>query len=122
MNFINLITHYQFPTFTSNSVFFLFISSSRVSEVLIHSNFFLLLMKKFTVIKRELKIIYTFTTHLQDQALDQLVIKLLFYGMTCRRHFNTLSHYQCLKIIQGVIYCQVYECFFYVYSYTATGH
>jgi len=56
-------------------------------------------MMKFTVIIQELKISYTFTTHLQHQALDQSDIKLLFYGMTCRRHFNKLSHYQCLKII-----------------------
>jgi len=39
-------------------------------------------VKKTTVIIRELKIIYFFTTHLQHQALDQLDIELLFYGMT----------------------------------------
>jgi len=50
-------------------------------------------MKKFIVLIRELKIIYTFTTHLQHQALDQLDMKLLFYGMTCHRHFSKLSHY-----------------------------
>jgi len=55
--------------------------------------FLLLLMMKFTVLIRELKIIYTFTTHLQHQALDQLDINLLFYGMTCHRHFKKLSHY-----------------------------
>jgi len=71
-------------------------------------------MNIFTVIIRELKINYAFTTHLQHQALDQLVTKLLYYGMTCRRHFNKLRHYQCLKIIQGLIYCQVYECFMYI--------
>ena len=37
-------------------------------EVFIHSNFFYFTMKKFTVIIWELKIIYTFTTHLQHQS------------------------------------------------------
>jgi len=50
-------------------------------------------MKKFTVIIRELKIIY------HSSTTDQLDTKLLFYGMICHRHFNKLSHDQCLKII-----------------------
>jgi len=82
VNFINLITHYQFLTFTSTSSFFLFISLYIIPSYYPRCLFtviVLLLMKKFIVIVRELKIIYTFTTHLQHQALEQLDIKLLFY-------------------------------------------
>jgi len=81
-------------------------------ELFIHSIFFTL-MKKFTVIIRKLQITYTFTTHLQHQALDPLDIKLLFYGMTCHRHFNTLNHYQCLKsskVSFTVKYMSVFLC------------
>jgi len=70
-------------------------------DVFIHSNF-LLLMKKFTVIIRELKIIYTFTTHLQHQALDQLNIKLLFYGMTCHR---SLQQIESLLVFKNHLRC-----------------
>ena len=64
VNFINLVTHYQFLTFTSASSFFVhkFIHDHKLlPEVFIQSNFSLL-VKKFTVIIRELKISYTFTT------------------------------------------------------------
>ena len=129
VNFINLITHYQFLTFTSNSSFFLFISlyiiPSYYPRCLFTVIFFTfneeihsyntrtkdklhLYHSSTTSVLRSVRVVSemtytvssgTLNSSIPYHTLDQLDIKLLFYGMTCRRRFNKLSHYQCLKII-----------------------